>query len=126
MVVGLGVDLFDVTRMRAELCRHGFDLPHLFAPPEIEQCRGRRSPEAELAARFASKEALVKALGDEGPRAPRWPEIEILAGADGHPRVQLHGRLRERARQLGVTRIHLSTTHAAGVAIATAVLEATS
>jgi holo-[acyl-carrier protein] synthase len=126
VVVGLGVDLFDVTRMRAELRRHGFDLPHLFAPSEIEQCRGRRRPEAELAARFASKEAVVKALGDEAHTGPHWPEIEILASADGHPRVHLHGGSRERARQLGVTRIHLSTTYAAGVAIATAVLEATS
>jgi holo-[acyl-carrier protein] synthase len=124
MIVGLGVDLFDVTRMRAELSRHGSDLGHLFAPAEIAQCLGLPCPDAELAARFAAKEAVVKALGDQGHGGPCWPEIEIHSSAHGHRAVTLRGRFGARARALGVTRIHLSTAHATGVAVASAVLEA--
>ncbi len=124
MIVGLGVDLFDVTRMRAELSRHGADLGHLFTPAEIAECRGLRRPGPELAARFAAKEAVVKALGDQGHDGPCWPEIEVHASVRGHRAVTLRGRFGVRARALGVTRIHLSTAHANGVAVASAVLEA--
>ena len=126
MIVGLGVDLFDVTRMRAELSRHGADLGHLFTPAEIAECLGLRRPDAEFAARFAAKEAVVKALGDHGHGGPCWPQIEIHASVRGHRAVTLRGRTRARARALGVTRIHLCTAHATGVAVASAVLEATS
>lgn len=124
MIVGLGVDLFDVTRMRAELSRHGADLGHLFTPAEIAECLGQRRPDAEFAARFAAKEAVVKALGAQGRGGPCWPEIEIRPGVRGHRAVTLRGRFGARARTLGVTRIHLSTAHANGVAVASAVLEA--
>jgi holo-[acyl-carrier protein] synthase len=126
MIVGLGVDLFDVTRMRAEVSRHGFDLTHLFAPAELAQCLGLPRAARELALRFAAKEAVVKALGADDGVGPNWPDIEILEDPARGRYARLRGPLGARADRQGITRIHLSTTHAAGVVIASAVLEATS
>ena len=124
MIVGLGVDLLDVSRVRAELSRQDGDLSHLFTPPEIDQCSGQGDPTADLAVRFAAKEAIVKALGGDSQSGLPWREIEIRSGRDGRLHATLHGGVAELADRRGVARIHLSSTSTAGVAVASAVLEA--
>ncbi len=125
MIVGLGHDVFEVARMEAELREGG--RPHrasLFTPAEIAYCEAKRYPARHFAARFAAKEAVLKALGADPGRGHAWPEIEVRNEPDGKPRVLLHGGARALARARQVGAIFLSLTHTARLAAATVVLEA--
>lgn len=121
MVLGTGVDIIEVPRIRAAL-----DNPRtgrrfrerVFTAGEISYCERRRNAPESYAARFAAKEALMKALG----RVYGWREIEVRRTA-GAPTLQLSGRAAAQAEKLGVRRIHLSLTHTAGNAVAFVVLE---
>jgi holo-[acyl-carrier protein] synthase len=124
MVVGLGVDLFDVARMEAEF-RHADPVftRHLFTEDEIARCEGQRRPAEQFALCFAAKEAIAKALSADDRVALSWPDIDIRGDRGGVHEVVLHGRARARADSLGVGRIHLSVARARGVALASVVLE---
>ena len=103
-----GVDLLLIRRFRRVLERHRERfLRRIYTEREIDYC-GERVP--ELAARFAGKEAVMKALGT-GVRGVRWREIEILANARGKPVVILHGAAQRRSHDLGLERIEISLTH---------------
>ena len=103
-----GVDLLLIRRFRRVLERHRERfLRRIYTEREIDYC-GDRVP--ELAARFAGKEAVMKALGT-GVRGVRWREIEILANARGKPVVILHGSAQRRSHDLGLERIEISLTH---------------
>ncbi len=110
-----GVDLVSLPRFARALERQGERLlRRLFTPAEIEQCGGRVE---SLAARFAAKEAVAKALGcGIGPIS--WQEIEILSGENRAPQLHLHGAARRLARQLGLGQGTVSLSHDAGIAIA--------
>ena len=124
MIIGLGVDVFDVARMEAELRRAGSGFTRqIFSREEIEECRRHRRPAHEYAARFAAKEALVKALGAEDAQGLPWPDIHVLATAAGQHRVVLHGRVERVARRLGVTRALVSIARTRGTVVASVVLE---
>ena len=127
MILGVGIDLCDVQRMRRQLDSPaaGF-VESVFLPAEIAYCRTRRRPEEHFAARFAAKEAVVKALAAGGETGSFWHDVEVARAPDGAPGVVLHGRLRGLADRLGVRRIHLSLTHAAFAAAAVAVAEGAS
>jgi len=122
MVLGIGVDIIEVARIHAAL-----DNPRtgerfrarVFTADEIAYCQRRRNGHESYAARFAAKEAMMKALG----RAYGWREIEVIRGK-GAPSIRLHGRAATRAAELGITRIHLALSHTAGMAIANVVAEA--
>jgi len=124
MILGLGIDLCDTTRMRRRLAGQpaGF-VESVFLPAEIAYCSPKRHPEQHFAARFAAKEAVVKALAAAGGEGAFWHDVEVIRAGDGQPTVALHGRLRSLADGLGVRRIHLSLTHTAGTAAAVAVAE---
>lgn len=123
MILGIGTDLFDVDRMRRNLQRDA-DFPvSVFTPPEIEYCRAQSDPAVHFAARFAAKEALVKALADAGGEGTFWLDISVLRRDDGQPRIELGGRLAELAAAFGVRRTHLSLTHTDQLAAAVVVLE---
>jgi len=115
-----GVDLIEIARVQRALERHGERfLKRVFTPAEIAY--SRRRP-AELAARFAAKEAVSKALG-VGMRLMaregiRWHEAEIVGDHRGKPLVRLHGRAAERAEELGLTEWALSLSHTREHAIA--------
>ena len=121
MVLGVGVDIIEVPRIRAAL-----DNPRtgerfrarVFTPAEIAYCARRRNGHESYAARFAAKEAMMKALG----AAFGWREIEVTRG-DGAPSIRLNGRAATRAAELGVTRIHLSLSHTGAMAIASVIAE---
>ena len=123
MILGIGTDLLDVARMASELeeSSHGFR-DSVFTEGEILYCEGRRYPARHFAARFAAKEALLKALGGAGTPGALL-EVEVSRGADGRPRLLLHGRLRETAERLGVEKVHVSLSHTAALATASVVLE---
>lgn len=121
MIVGLGIDLTEISRIQAMLDRWGERFERrLFTDGERAYCRGRARPAQHFAARFAAKEATLKALSV--PEGLSWHEMEVDAGA-GAPRLTLGGQAAAAARRLGVARAHLTLTHAADVAAAVVVLE---
>lgn len=113
--ISTGVDAVEITRIDAVLQRYGDQfLKRIYTSTERRHCRGR--PE-KLAARFAGKEAVSKALGT-GIRGVLWREIEITSDARGKPLVQLHGAAKARAKAIGAQQFHISLTHSRELAIA--------
>jgi holo-[acyl-carrier protein] synthase len=115
VIVGLGIDVVDIARFGASLSRTPGLGPRLFTPGELDR------PLASLAARFAAKEALAKALG--APRGLRWQDAEVVSESSGRPLFELRGTVRARADELGAASVHLSLSHDAGIASAVVVLE---
>jgi holo-[acyl-carrier protein] synthase len=116
VIVGVGTDIVDVVRFEAVLLRTPRLRTRLFADCE------RDLPMQSLAARFAAKEALAKALG--APIGLRWHDATVVREPDGRPRLEVAGTVAERARELGVTCLHLSLSHDGGFASAFVVAEA--
>lgn len=120
MIVGTGVDVVEVLRFREALDRHGERLLNrLFTPAEKGICAGR--PE-RLAARFAVKEAVLKALGT-GLSQCKWIDVDVSCSPSGAPSVTLSGGALEIARRLGVANCHVSLSHTRTTAVAVAVIE---
>lgn len=122
-VVAIGVDIVEVERISAALERRGEAfLRRIYTP--LEQAWGRDTANwhQHLAARFAAKEAVSKALGT-GIGSVRWLDIEVRREAGQRPRVHLTGRAAERARELGIDRWHLSLSHTRKLAVAQVVAE---
>ncbi|GAA1137275.1 holo-ACP synthase [Ornithinicoccus hortensis] len=115
MIIGLGIDVVDVARFAKQLERSPRLLDRLFT--EGERGLGTNS----LAARFAAKEALAKALG--APVGLRWTDCTVVRAGDGRPHLSIIGTVRARADSLGVTSLHLSLSHDAGIASAVVVAE---
>jgi holo-[acyl-carrier protein] synthase len=111
----VGVDIIEIERVEAALGRFGERfLSRVYTVVEVAFCRGRAH---ELAARFAAKEAVMKALGT-GARGVAWREIEVLPNHRGKPLVYLYGRARERAERIGLTGIDVSLSHSREYAVA--------
>lgn len=124
MIVGVGHDVFEVARMEAELREGGASFrAALFTPSEVVYCEGKRYPARHFAARFAAKEAVLKALGADPRVGPGWLDIEIVNDANGRPRVLLRRGVRAVARKSGVTEVLLSISHTAALAAASAVAQ---
>ena len=126
MIVGLGVDIVEVERMKRMLETQGEALiRRLFSDGESAYARAHVEPAMHFAARVAAKEAAYKALsGNHLARAVGWREIEVCLRDDGAPYLALHGRASERAAELGVARMLISLTHSKSAAVAVVVLEA--
>lgn len=116
MIVGIGVDVVDVPRFAATLARTPRLLPRLFAPAE------RVLKPRSLAARYAAKEALIKALG--GSDGVHWTDIEVASEPSGRPTFALTGETAATVAARGITALHLSMSHDAGLATAYVVAEA--
>ena len=120
MIVGIGVDVVDIARFERALTRTPTLKNRLFA--QGEQVKdGSSRPLRSLAGRFAAKEALIKALGDS--TGVRWHDMQVIADEFGNPSFELAGATRVIALERNISRIHLSMTHDAGVAIAYVVAE---
>jgi holo-[acyl-carrier protein] synthase len=115
MIIGVGTDVVDLARLERSLERTPTLRDRLFTPDEAAL------PLESLAARFAAKEALAKALGAPGDLS--WHDAEVVTDVSGWPSFELRGSVAARAEQLGVGRVHVSLSHDAGVAIAFVVLE---
>jgi holo-[acyl-carrier protein] synthase len=119
----VGVDIIELERVAAAVERHGQRfIDRVFTPVEAAICRGRP---AELAGRFAAKEAVMKALGT-GARGVAWREIEVLLNRRGKPLVYLHGRARQRAEKIGLNGLDVSMSHSREYAVAFVVASANS
>lgn len=114
-VVGVGIDVVDVERFEESLARTPGLVARLFTPAEA------RLQVASLAARFAAKEAIAKALG--APAGLAWQDAEVVTEESGQPRFVLSGTVRARADALDVSHVHVSLSHDAGIASAVVVLE---
>lgn len=109
------MDLIETGRIARALDRWGERfLEHVYTGAEVDYCRNHVP---ELAARFAAKEAISKALGT-GLRGVTWREMEVLSDSRGKPQVRLHGRARKRAQELGLDEFALSLSHSRQYAIA--------
>jgi holo-[acyl-carrier protein] synthase len=115
VIVGIGIDVVDVARFERSLQRTPRLAHRLFTPAE------RELPGMSLAARFAAKEALAKALG--APGGLRWHDAEIARADDGRPQLTARGSVEQAAAQRGVHRWHLSLSHDGGLAVAMVVAE---
>jgi holo-[acyl-carrier protein] synthase len=124
MIVGMGIDIAEVARIREAIERHGARfLQRVFTPREIAYCQSHRNSYDRFAARFAAKEAMMKALGTGWRRGVTWRDIEVANAASGKPGVNLAGKSLEIFRSLGGARIHLSITHTDDYALAQVVIE---
>jgi holo-[acyl-carrier protein] synthase len=123
-ILGIGLDLVEVARVRASVRRSGERFAkRVFTPDEIAYCAGRARKFEHLAARFAAKEAMLKALGTGITGWASMQEVEVVHDAVGRPELRLRGGVLRHARALGVTAAHLSISHTEGVAAAVVVLE---
>jgi holo-[acyl-carrier protein] synthase len=124
VILGFGLDLVDIARMSRILAgppaRVERLLTRVFTPGERAYCDARQDRAGRYAARFAAKEAAVKALG--APEGVRWTDLEVVR-ADGPPSIRLTGAAAEAAQRLGVSRVFLTITHDAGAAAAAVILE---
>lgn len=124
MVIGLGVDVFEVSRMERALREGDPDLPlDLFTFEEIAWCKRQNDPTPQFAERFALKEAVFKALSIDDNTRGSWRDVELVVSPDRAPHVVLHGRVDAVARQRGVSRVLYSIVHTQGLTIARAILE---
>jgi holo-[acyl-carrier protein] synthase len=126
LVVATGVDIAEIDRVeRALAASHGARFrDRVYTAGEQRYCEGRRRGRAQsYAARFAAKEAVMKALGVGWGKHAGWSDIEVVRAPGGPPRIELRGPARATAERLGITRWSLSITHAAGLALAFVVAE---
>ena len=126
MIVGTGVDLCEVDRLKAALLSsHGDRLrERVFTPAEIAYAESKASRFERYAARFAAKEAGMKALGTGWRGGIAWRDLEVGHLAGGRPTLRLHGKAAEIAERMGVTDIALSMAHTAVQGMALVILEA--
>ncbi len=115
MIIGTGIDLVDIPRFERTMSRTPRLMERLFAPTE------RSLKLASLAARYAAKEALIKALG--GSDGVHWTEIEIGSEESGRPYFRFSGTTAEVVEQRGITSVHLTMSHDAGLATAFVIAE---
>lgn len=124
MIVGIGADIAEINRVEEAIARHGQAfLDRVFTPVEIEYCERHKAKFERYAARFAAKEAAMKALGTGWRRGVRWRDIEVKNEASGKPGLTLAGPAAEHAARLGAKRILLSITHSGNLAFAQVILE---
>jgi holo-[acyl-carrier protein] synthase len=124
MIVGTGVDLAEVPRIRASIERFGDRfIARIFTPAEIAYVERKANRFERYAARFAAKEAGMKAIGTGWRRGVRWQDFEVTNLPSGKPTLRFHGVAEKFARKLGVRNVALSLTHTAQMAMAHVILE---
>lgn len=124
MLVGTGIDLTEIPRIRKSIARFGTRfLERIYTPAEIAYCLRKRNAAESFAARFAAKEAAAKALGTGISHGVTWLEIEVTREPGGRPGVRFHGRAAQIAERLGVTNAALSMSHSGSLAMASVALE---
>ena len=125
MILGTGVDLAEVGRIQASIERYGERFTRrVFTEREIAFAERKANKYERYAARFAAKEAGMKALGTGWSGGITWKDLEVTNLSSGRPTLALHGVARDVADRLGVKTIHLSLTHSSAEAMAWVVLEA--
>ncbi len=124
MIVGTGIDISEVPRIAESIQRFGDRfLRRVFTEGEIKYCESKANRIERYAARFAAKEAAMKALGTGWSRGVRWRDIEVSRQPGRRPTIKFHGKAAEFAAKLNATNVALSLSHAPQQAIAQVILE---
>jgi holo-[acyl-carrier protein] synthase len=126
LIVGIGVDLAEVDRIRDAIERPGTGerfKSRVYTPGEQAYCERRKRKYESYAARFAAKEAVMKALGRGWSAEVTWLEIEVYRARGSRPEIRLHGKTAEYSAKLGVRRFALALTHTAATAMAQVIAE---
>jgi holo-[acyl-carrier protein] synthase len=124
MIVGTGIDISEVPRIAESIQRFGDRfLRRIFTEGEIKYCESKANRIERYAARFAAKEAAMKALGTGWSRGVRWRDIEVSRQPGSRPTIKFHGKAAEFAAKLNATNVALSLSHTPQQAIAQVILE---
>jgi len=124
LIVGIGIDVLEISRLRRSLAEHGTRFTsRVFTPAEREFCLSRSDPAPHFAARFAAKEALFKAIGTGWAKGVRWQDVEVRRDGARPPDLHLSGEAARRCRTLGVSAVHISLSHSENTAVAAVILE---
>lgn len=124
MIVGLGLDIEEIGRVEQVLTRRGGAiLKRLYTAREVAYCESHKKKFERYAARFAAKEATMKALGTGWRRGVRWRDIEVVNAPSGKPTLRLEGVARQIADALRVKNISLTITHSGNLAVAEVIFE---
>ncbi len=124
MIVGTGIDIAEVPRIAASIARFGERfLRRIFTDGEIRYCDAKANRVERYAARFAAKEAAMKAIGTGWNHGVTWKDVEVCRAPGGRPTITLHGKAAEFAAKLGTRNIALSLSHTEAEAIAQVILE---
>ena len=124
MIVGIGIDIIEVSRIRAIYGRHRERFPQrILTDAEQRYVLRHADPSERLAGRWAAKEAALKALGTGLSSGIRWRDVEILPDEHGKPILTLHARAAERAGQINASVFHVTITHGQDIAFAQVILE---
>lgn len=124
MIVGTGIDIAEVPRIAEAIERHGERfLRRIYTEGEIKYCDSKANRIERYAARFAAKEAAMKALGTGWSHGVRWRDVEVSRQPGGRPTMLFHGKAAEFAAKLGAVHVALSLSHTAEQAIAQVILE---
>ena len=124
MIVGTGIDIAEVPRIAQAIQRYGDRfLRRIFTEGEIQYCESKANRVERYAARFAAKEAAMKALGTGWNHGVRWRDVEVRRESGGRPTLAFHGKAAEFASKLGAVHVALSLSHTASEAIAQVILE---
>jgi holo-[acyl-carrier protein] synthase len=124
MIVGTGIDISEVPRIAESIQRFGDRfLRRIFTEGEIKYCESKANRSERYAARFAAKEAAMKALGTGWSRGVRWRDIEVSRQPGSRPTIKFHGKAAEFAAKLNATNVALSLSHTPQQAIAQVILE---
>jgi len=122
LIIGVGTDIFEINRMKKRIEKEPEFIQSVFTSQEISYCEQFKFKEQNYAARFAAKEALMKALGTGYNSGISFSEIVITNNSEGKPEITLTGKTLERAVSLGVTDIHVSLSHCKKQAVAFVIL----
>ncbi|AYB34932.1 holo-ACP synthase [Chryseolinea soli] len=123
MIVGVGMDMIEVDRVMEKVRKNKGFREKIFSPQEITFCEAQTHADQSYAARFAAKEAFLKATGKGLTLGYDLAEIEVVPDAHGQPHLHLHGNFKAIALQNNWNKIHLSLSHLATVACAVVILE---
>ena len=124
MIVGTGIDIAEVPRIEASIARFGDRfLRRIFTEAEIRYCESKANRVERYAARFAAKEAAMKAIGTGWNHGVAWRDVEVCRQPGGRPTIAFHGKAAEFAARLGAVHVALSLSHTKEYAIAQVILE---
>ena len=124
MIIGIGIDLVEIRRVKQALNKNKSGLKRLFTDAEIKYCRGKRNSSESFAVRFAAKEAFMKAVGIGWgtKKSPKWNEIEVVT-RDNKPSLKFYGKAKVIAGNLGARNTHISMSHTKEYAMAIVAVE---
>jgi holo-[acyl-carrier protein] synthase len=124
MIVGIGLDIIEVDRIRDVYLRHKDRFTRrVLTDAELAYVLKYKDPAERLAGRWAAKEAAFKALGTGLAEGMRWRDVEVVRTPSGKPDIRFHGEALKRFQELGATRCHLTITHGNNLAVAQVILE---